>query len=212
MGTFAQIAKGTRARRKGVKFPDLCGGEHVVDLRILNGKDDEEHIARAGAIARAAGARAEDGDLAFDYARACEVVAAACIDPDSPEDVPKPYFASVAEVKEALDRERIFLLQEEQLAYQESVSPRQRKMEPEEFIQHVFKMAHAGEQDELPFVRWAPSLRLSFARTLAKMCIASLQHKSLSSSDSGVADETDTATSPPSSSRPESSRSRDIAP
>lgn len=173
MARFSEIVKGPRARRRGVAFTTLGGVEATCDLRLLTGADDEAILAAATAAAKRAGAEAVEGNIVFDFARACEVVARAGVDPDSSETDPRPYFDSAEQVKENLDRERIYLLFEAQAAYQDEASPRPSKMGVEELVQMMWASTLVPEGQELPFERLQPVLRRSCMRSLVELALTS---------------------------------------
>lgn len=182
MPRFSSIAKGNAARKRGVTFSTLTGAEAACDLRLLTGADDEEILAAAIAATRKAGGQPVEGDLVFDFARACEVVARAAVDSESTDEAPVAYFDSVQQVKENLDRERILLLFETQMTFQEDTSPRLGKMELDEFVQHLYEHALVPEGAELPFERWQPALRRSWVRSLVDLLLTLDAPKSLSGS------------------------------
>lgn len=185
MAKFSQVIKGSRARKRGVAFTTLSGAETTCDLVVLNGTDEEEILAAATAAAKKAGAEPSEGSIAFDFARACEIVFRAAVDPESPDDRPARFFDSIAEVKDHLDRERIFLLFDEQDALQNEASPRPSKMELDGFLNHLYEHALVPEGEMLPFERWQPVLRRSWVRFLVDRALSSIDPRSLSSSAAG---------------------------
>lgn len=197
MARFSEIVRGPRARRKDVRFTTLTGVDAVCDMRILDGEDEEAVLAAATKAAKAAGAEAAEGNIVFDFVRACEIVARAAVDPDSPADAPAPFFDGVAEVKKHLDRERIYLLFEVQCAYQDEASPRASTMGVDELVNMLHASALVPEGDELPFERLQPALRRSCMRSLVELALNSDALRSLSSSPAtGTSSSTSTTSLP----------------
>jgi len=197
MSKFAAICKGTRARRKDVRFTTLHGKEAACDLRVLNGAEHEACLVAASAAAKTAGVPADHGSVVFDFALACEIVAKSAIDPDK-QDVEEAYFASVAEVKDGLDRERVFLLFDRQTSLQDEVSPRLSTMTLDEAVSKVFEAALVPEGHELPFELWQPVARRQWVRTLVDLLVSSDALKSLYTSGSSTTSSEPSRTSTPS--------------
>lgn len=187
MATFSDIAEGFAARKRGVRFTSLTGKECVCDLRVVTGIDDDAILERAAKRASALGQATQRGNPTYDFACACELVALAAIDPDSAEDAPRPFFdKGVAQVRERLDRDRINFLAEQQAQFQATVCPLKRELTEGEYWRAVSELASLKDGDADPFVQWAPSLRLSFTRTMAAQLTASLLFKSSDTSKSSA--------------------------
>lgn len=181
MGRFKDIAQGTRQRKRGVDCTTLAGVAFQVDLRLLDGNEEEDAVACAKARSKEKGGDGSENDLTFQFANAVEIVLRAAVDPASPDDAPEPFFADADEVRSGLDRERILLLSELQRVFQETHSPRRGVMSEGEFINHVYRLAlDGGDLD--PFWRLPLSMRDSFTRILVKELVISQQVKSLSTS------------------------------
>lgn len=186
MSRFAEVARGTRAT-KVVDLP-LSGDVTVkVAIRPMNGLELGRVVAsaRAYAIAEIRKARKDDtreppepkeGDRLFDLGYMVATLEVACEDPEKPG---TSFFGGTAEILEALDADRIALLYEHQQAWQDHCSPRLSKMGSAEFVAMVFGVAGEDESSlDSPFARLRPALRLSWARTLARLYVNSLTPKS----------------------------------
>ena len=186
MSRFAEVVRGTRAT-KVVELPLARDVSVKVAVRPLNGLEFGRVIAaaRAYAIAEVKKARRDDtreppepkeGDRLFDLGYMVSTLDIACEDPEKPG---TPFFDGTAEILEALDADRIALLYEQQQAWQDYCSPRLSKMGNAEFAAMVFGVAGEDESSiDSPFALLRPALRLSWARTLARLYVNSLTHKS----------------------------------
>lgn len=182
MGRFQEIARGTAAT-KVVDLP-LSGGEPVkVAVRPLNGAELGRVIGDARAYALAEKRRAfpddtrplpepKEGDRLYDLGHMAATLLAACEDPDKPG---TPFFGSREEILDGLDSDRIVLLYEQQQAWQDHCAPRVDRMNREDFFKLTFDLGQEDEgQPDSPFARLRPSLRLSWARTIARLYMGSL--------------------------------------
>lgn len=195
MSRFADIQKGTRAR-KPITL-ELSGDATIeIAVRPLNGAELGTVIARARAYAvaqmeaqnKAAGIdralpEPKAGDPLYDLGMMAATLLLACSDPKSPEAAPVPMFASAEEILTGLDPDRIALLYEQQQLWQEHCSPRPRHMDGGDAIAWAMRLAEEdASSDDSPFVKLAPSLRLSWARTISGLFLTSLRPKSSPSS------------------------------
>lgn len=194
MSTFASIAKGHRSRR-AVAFPlfgakwdgesGSWGGETtLVDVRVLTPADELAAISAAAKRARDAGVvEPGDGDAIYDYALMVEKLVRACVDHDSPEDAPAPFFDSFEQVAsdEAITREHVAYLAEQQELWQYECSPRASTMAPAAFEAAVVR---AAEGDVRDFLGWSLAMRWSFVRSTALLALPSLPGRSPSGSPS----------------------------
>jgi hypothetical protein len=192
MATFGQIAKGKRARKR-ITFPLLAGtsadgaadARVEVDLVVLTGIEEADVLAKARTFAKERGVDdPRDGQPIYDLAQWVHTLAIACVDPDSPEDAPRPFFeGGAAQIlgSELLGRDVISYLYEHQQAWQDQVSPRARTIGPAELVAHVVEIA--ASEDPTPFLRLAPVLRWSLHRSMAVALLSSPMLKSLLSSD-----------------------------
>ena len=181
MATFSQIAKG-RLARKGVELPlagttlDSSTGAWVgesarVDVRVLTGTEQLAALERARAKSLAAGvADPGDGEPIYDLALVVETILLACVDPDSPDDAPRPYFASADEILKSplLTRDHLAFLFESAIAWQDECSPRLFTMSVEDCERAVQRLSHADLPDVQRFLlRTRPGMLASLLHFMA---------------------------------------------
>lgn len=201
MARFRQITQGTRARKA---FPFQAStssdGEPVqVDLRPLTSAEEVDALAQARAYAVARGlVEPKEGQPVYDLAVMAFVVLLATLDHDSPADKPAPFFDDVEQVL-TLDRDRLSLLYEAQVSWQELCSPRPTKLSPEEYAGLVYALATEEVGDAVsPFVARLPRATLvSCARTMARQLLTSPTPRSSSSSSTSVSGASDAEASEP---------------
>jgi hypothetical protein len=196
MATFSQLAKGRRAR-KTVTFPLLAAAvaegteprELAVDVIVLSGLEDADVMGKARAFAKERGVDdPKDGNPIYDLALWAFTLAIACVDPESPETDPRPFFDGGAEqilASNLLGRDTIAYLYEHQQQWQDEVSPRARTVGPEELLAHVLAVASA--EDPTPFFRLAPALRWTLHRSMAALLVTLQMPRSPSGSASADA-------------------------
>lgn len=193
MSAFSLIVQGSRARKR-VESTTIAGQPFACDLRAVVGVDDAVIFAEARAFAKARGvAEPKEGDPLYDLGLAVHTLAVACVDPDSPTDAPRVFFdGGAAQILEYLDRDRILYIYETLTAWQSTFSPRQQAQSWPEYVASVYVLAseEAGADD--PFVNWSPALRASWARTTARLLMASQGLKS----HSGTPTESATTSAP----------------
>lgn len=180
---FSAIAKGMKARKRGVECTTLDGTAFTCDQRVLNAEEEARCLAAACKGARDAGGEPVETDLNYQLAFAAHVVALGCVDPDSPDDAPVAYFdGGVSQVRENLDRDRILLLAETHRRFQEQASPTPHELSTEQFVAMVVACAAAEEGEDLPLDRLPRFTRSSFVRSLARMHVILQTDKSSTSS------------------------------
>lgn len=198
MSKLSDLMKGRRARKRGVPFVTLDGVESTVDLTVLSGNDYGRVLEYATAYAERFGGKPQEGDPLFDHGRDVMTIALGCVDPDSPDDAPQSFCSSPDEVLDRLHRDWIKILAERQRFFQDVVSPRRQAMTKDEFYDHIVKLAETPEDsDEDPFDRFAPSLRLSFERTLARIYLQAVSTQPTHRSSSGSKSESEPSESGP---------------
>lgn len=178
MPKFSAIVEGDRARERGIECTTLGGTPFTVDLRLLDGAEEDAVIKYATAQCKEAGVDAVETSLIWQYHCAIYEVFLACVDPDSPLDSPVQFFDTVAQVRKNLDRERILLLGETQRRFQTRSSPRVHELSEAKITETIMAAAAVEEGGVLPFERW-PRLTLeSFTRSTCVRLCASLMAKS----------------------------------
>lgn len=201
MPTFGQLAKGKRAR-KTIKFGfggaridpgtgewDAGDGGTVttLDVRPINPIDHTLIVERARAFAISKGVvDPKDGDELYENARILHTLVIACVDKDSPEDAPRPFFEGGFEQlheSELLLPDHLGYLYEQQQLWQDTCSPRFTNQTPGQFMAGVMKAAGG---DESFFVGARPGMRWDFTRTLAAAYLNLTTQKSPTSSDSST--------------------------
>lgn len=176
---FSQIVKGTRAR-KAFPLPMPDGVEYELALVPLSGAQEMQAHADARKLAAERGsAEPKAGDPLFERALWATTLAVACVDTESPEAAPRPFFdGGAVQILDDLDRDRIAYLFEAQQAWQDECAPRPGSMTGDEFLSNVLACARSEDGAELPFERWRPVLRRSFVRSLALQAVISLLPRS----------------------------------
>jgi hypothetical protein len=183
MAKFRDIQKGVRARRT-VEMP-LAGTTVRLDVRVLGPDDDIAIAVEAAKLARSKGVdEPAPGGEVYDGAETLFTLLRACVDTESPEEQPEPFFASLDELlppdaaaaqKNPLTREHLAFLREQQARWQDECSPRRRELDAGEYVAHV---ALAAEGDPRPFVALGPAMQWAFARTMARELVISRTAKS----------------------------------
>ena len=186
MAKFSSIARGVRAR-KAVTFPLLGGGDATCAVVPLLAEQEVAVLAQARAFAISKGLTdPKDGQPLYELSKWVHTLVHACVDVDSPLDDPAPFFdggaAQILHPKEGLDRDRIALLYQEWMAWQDECSPPPGTMTGEEYMRHLLSHSEVADGAELPFVRWRPIIQQAFVRTMASQLSVLLGLRSLSGS------------------------------
>jgi len=182
MATFGQLAKGTRARKPiqlglgrarinpatGDWETDEGGTVTTLDVRPINPVEHTTIVESARAFAMSKGvANPKDGDELYDDAKVLYTLVLACIDHDSSEKEPKPFFEGGFDQlhgTELLLPDHIGYLYEQQQLWQDECSPRFTNQTPGQFMAAVMQ---AAEGNQSFFVGARPGMRWDFTRTLA---------------------------------------------
>lgn len=215
MATLAQLAKGTRARKTiklglgrarispetGEWETDEGGTITELDIRPLNNIEvtNVTQLARDFAISKGI-VDPKDGDELYDDAKVLHTLVVACLDKDSPEKEPRPFFEGGFDelhTTEVLLPDHVGYLFEHQQLWQDECSPRFVRQTPGQFMASV--VAAAGGNPSF-FVGARPGMRWDSMRTLAA---AYLNLMTLTSpTTSGSSSSTPTATLPSETSAP----------
>lgn len=201
MARFAQIQRGTRARRP-VEI-SMGAGEAPLrcEVRALSAVEDAEVLEMAAAFAEKRGVKGQlDGNPIYDLGRAVHTLLHACVDQESPADAPVRYFASADEILGGLDRERIAFLYELQQAFQDECAPMPAELPPEEYLNLIFQAEGVPPGGVLPFERLRPATRRNCERFMVGLSLTSLK-LSLLTGSSGPASEPSSSSSASTSER-----------
>lgn len=193
MSRFSLILKGTKATNP-VDLPLDGGTSAKLLVRPLNGREVGECVARARSFAVAELAKEaercgqdakaipepREGDRLYDFGYMLAALLFGCLDS---EDARVPFFASVDEILDGLDVDRIALLYEAQQAWQEQCAPRPKGMDGRGYIDMISALASEEDDDaESPFFKLPRSTQLTFLRTLTRQFATSLVRNSQPSS------------------------------
>lgn len=179
---YSSLKRGKRAITEA-SFVTLNGDVAKCGLRVLLGEDHAAAIQSARDYSKARGLdKPADGEPLYELGKAVHLVLLAAVDLDDPTGETPFFDGGEAQVLAGLDVERIFLLKEKQLAWQDECLGTPSKISADAYIAAVFECASAAEGASLPFESWQPVLRRSFVRSLATQLVSSLTGKSPSGS------------------------------
>lgn len=180
---FKDVLKGKRAELL-VDVPGYTkedGSPFQVLLVPLTGLEWEAACADALARAKEKGVEKPTiGEPVYDLALQAFVLAAGCVDPDSPADARKPAFESGVEILEFMHPETIVYMHERHEVHQDSVSPYVHKVKGEDFMTKLREVAGPGGQSA--FMALSLSTRLNWALSTSKQLLSLLEGKSSPSS------------------------------
>lgn len=213
---FKDVAKGTRAITR-VKLP-LCNSpgplladqaelaaQRAVDgheersdvdvgIRALKPGEFRDVIERAQDYARSKGLEHfDDRNPVYSLAYNLNLLALACVDPDSDPKDPEPFFgtrgdpeSAIAQILDSdhLTRDSILFLAEHQESWQDAVAPQATKIGPEQLWEVAGKLVAEG--DGRTFLGLRPGAQLQCARFLASQCLSLLMPSSQSDSASSA--------------------------
>lgn len=194
MAKFSQIAKGAAARHP-VTFPLLSGQEVTCAVVPLIGEAEADVLtgARAFAVSRGV-ADPKAGEPIYELGLWIHTLVRGCVDADSPEDKPEPFFdgkdadgkalpdggvQQILDPRRGLDRDRIALLFQAQQAWQDECAPGPKTLDPAQYLAEVYRHAGVPEGLALPLEEWRHAMRRSFMRSTCKALVDALQLKSL---------------------------------
>lgn len=172
MARFSDVAKGHKAR-KPIPFLMPNGATTTIALVPIFGDDEADIIREAREYAKTRGVpEPKDDDPLYQRGLFIFTILRGCLDPDSPEEAPAPFFdGGVDQMMDrtlGLDRSRLVYLYEAQRAWQNEIAPvPTRDMGSLEFFVEVQRHANTPEGVDLPFESWPPSMRRTFVRTMA---------------------------------------------
>ena len=168
-------------------------GVFFVDVRPLTSLEEAEALSKARAFAVERGVKEpREGDPVYDRAVRTFFVAASCVDHESPKEAPEAF--CTAEDAWKLDGERIALLYEQQVAWQDEISPRRLTLSEAEYVGYMTALAVAGE--DLPFDLVPLATQRACLRISARQLFGSPTPKSQPTSDSAPSKSSDNPTPP----------------
>ena len=153
----------------------------VVDLRVLNPLEAGEVFSSAIAYAKNGGVENPgSGNDLYEFGIKQFTLLYACVDHDSPEDRPEPFFdGGIDQIRERFDSERIAFLFELQQEFQERCSPRHYNLSQEEFWSSIALIGSLEEQQSREFFFALPrDMQFLFTRFTANQLINSPSDKS----------------------------------
>lgn len=176
MGKFSEVSKGTFARRR-IEL-DIAGTKVPIDVRVLSPQEEADILAQATKFASDRGVeRPDEGDSLFDLGRWIHTAVVACVDADSPENAPRPFFdGGVEQVtsSKAITRAHLAYIFEHHELWQDQCSPYEKKLNADELLQFAHRIA---EGDIHPFVALPPVTRWLLVRGLAGRLVSLLAPK-----------------------------------
>lgn len=191
MAKFSRLAKGGTPRLAVTPFPLLDGtmltGEHCAVVPIVG---DNEGKVLKGAREFAIEHGVEDPretDPIYKLGRAIWICALGVVDndPKIAEDKPEFFFdGGIAQVRKALDRDRIFLLARQQEAWQSEVAPGDKNLKGKEYLEMIIEISEVPEGVELPLERLPLATQRRFVRSLVNTLLTLPALQSLASSSS----------------------------
>ena len=196
MPKFSEVAAGVRARRPATlplpgAVPDgetggWTGPTVPLHLRALAEPEYDDVLEFALKFAKKRGLEnPEDGDAIYERGKMLQTLAFACINADSPEEDPQPFFdegvPQILARTDVMTPEVIAYLYEHQQIMQEVVSPLRKDMTPSEFM---IAAAETAKGNLAFFVNTRPGMRWTFVRILASRYIDSLANRSPSTPSS----------------------------
>lgn len=167
-----------QARQAGEAPPVAPDDTIKVDLRVLTGAEESLVLQRAREHAIAHGVTdPKPGDDLFEIGRAAWSVALGCLDHDSAEQDPKPFFEGGAkEVLDELDADKIGFLFARWELWQGECSLAATSMTSDQFYEQVVRVTVSD--DSLPFSQMAPVTQWVLVRTLGALLLNSPEAKS----------------------------------
>lgn len=171
MPKFSAVVSG-RPPRKVIPLPLISGDSVPVAIIPLLTDADSAALADAVRYAEKRGvANAKPGDPLYERGLMVSVVFRACVDVDVAER-DEPFFASVDQIGEQLDPDRVAWLFHVQRTHQSLVAPFPKDDDLPGFVTWLFKSMEVDDAREIPFDYLPLATRRSFLRRLVSMCSA----------------------------------------
>lgn len=172
---FSSAIRGKRAE-KPASFTDLVESEkvHTFALRPLTAMEEIDAVAMAIAVSKQKGSAPEPGKAIYDETLMAAIVAASCVDVESPAESREAFFpGGYTQILESLDGDTIASLHEQQGILQEEASPSFRNVSVGE-LYAIAKELVEGVENNLPFdqlmricLRLSPKTRLTLLLFMA---------------------------------------------
>jgi hypothetical protein len=171
MATFSQMMKGGPARHPILPFELIDGtkitGDDCAVIPLL-GEAEAKVLKGAREFAIEHGlAEPKPGDPLYELGRAIWTCALGVVDgdPKVPETAPVLFFdGGVKQIREKLDRDRIFFLARQQEAWQSEMAPGVKNLSPEDMQGMIHRIKEAPEGAELPLESWPGATQRIFIR------------------------------------------------
>lgn len=197
MATFSQVAKGGTQRRPIIDFPLIDGtmlkGSDCAVIPILG--DAEGRVlkgAREYAIEQGL-TDPKETDPIYKFGRAIWICALGTVDndPKVPEGKPVLFFdGGVKQIREHLDRDRIFFLARQQEAWQSELSPCTKNITSEDLSRMLMQIKETPEGVELPLECWPLATQRIFIRSVVNTLLTLTSWLSASGSNTPAAGQT----------------------
>lgn len=198
MASVESIEFEQRERPLKVRLPGTSKDWSVL-VRATSAFEDSDAVGFAIAAAKKAGAEPKRGDPVYDIHWWAHIVGTAYLDVDSSPGSRRPAFpGGAAQVLKKLSTESIAYLFQEQMRWQEEVSPSFKARSIEELVDIVEKVAMDG--GDFFFAALSPSTQCHSARFMAALLVSSPDTTWRNGSPSG-ASTASSSSSPPKPSR-----------
>lgn len=178
MATFSQIMRGGPVRHPILPF-ELIDGTKITgdDCAVipLFGEAEAKVLKGAREFAIEHGlAEPKPGDPLYELGRAIWTCALGVVDgdPKVPESAPVLFFdGGVKQIREKLDRDRIFYLARQQEAWQSEVAPGTKGVSVEDLQRMLFRIKETPEGVELPLEYWPAAMQRTFIRGVVNLLL-----------------------------------------
>lgn len=176
------------ATESGSVTPAASDEAILVDLVVLNGVEETAALERARAFAIKSGvADPKPNEPIYDLAVMAHTLVAGCVDHDSGAEL-RPFFDSVEQVLQNLNRDQIAFLFAQHEHWQDECSPQGKDLDENGFYAWLVGVAESESPSDF-FERLRPSILWRFTRTTARLLLLSRADKS----EPGATSETSTS-------------------
>lgn len=186
------------ATEPGRSVPSAPAEPKLVDLVVLLGTEEADALAGARAYAVALGvADPQPNSPLFDLGLMAHTLLHGCVDHDSPEDKPTPFFESAEQILAGMTRDQITWLHTQHEVWVNQLSPVLKNGDENAFFAWVQETAESESPSDF-FGKHGPALLWNFTTTLARLLLT-LQPAKLAA---GSTSETSTSASTSQKSEP----------